>query len=43
MRKLTCELPQLKGYTENYAAATYAIHDEDHTLGNLLRWMIMKK
>ncbi|ORY92951.1 RNA polymerase Rpb3/Rpb11 dimerization domain-domain-containing protein [Leucosporidium creatinivorum] len=32
----------LPGYTEGYTAATYCIQDEDHTLGNLLRWMIMK-
>ncbi|KAK4049086.1 RNA polymerase subunit AC19 [Microbotryomycetes sp. JL221] len=32
----------LPGYTEGYTAATYCIKDEDHTLGNLLRWMLMK-
>jgi DNA-directed RNA polymerase subunit L len=33
----------LPGFTEGYTAATYCILNEDHTLGNLLRWMIMKK
>ncbi|KAK4047707.1 RNA polymerase subunit AC19 [Microbotryomycetes sp. JL201] len=32
----------LPGFTEGYTAATYCIMDEDHTLGNLLRWMLMK-
>jgi DNA-directed RNA polymerase I and III subunit RPAC2 len=25
------------------SAATYQIFDESHTMGNTLRWMIMKK
>ncbi|KDE06575.1 hypothetical protein MVLG_03072 [Microbotryum lychnidis-dioicae p1A1 Lamole] len=32
----------LPGFTEGYTAVTYCINDEDHTLGNLLRWMLMK-
>ncbi|KAK1232933.1 RNA polymerase subunit AC19 [Marasmius sp. AFHP31] len=32
----------MKGATENLSAATYQIHDESHTIGNALRWMIMK-
>ncbi|GAA5871064.1 hypothetical protein JCM3774_005101 [Rhodotorula dairenensis] len=32
----------LPGATEGYTQATFCILDEDHTLGNLLRWMLMK-
>ncbi|KAH9946881.1 RBP11-like subunits of RNA polymerase [Amylocystis lapponica] len=32
----------LKGAELNLSAATYQIHDEGHTLGNPLRWMLMK-
>ncbi|KAM0752804.1 RBP11-like subunits of RNA polymerase [Meredithblackwellia eburnea MCA 4105] len=32
----------LPGATDNLTAATYCIYEEDHTLGNLLRWMLMK-
>ncbi|KAG8902005.1 RNA polymerase subunit AC19 [Tulasnella sp. 403] len=32
----------LKGATPNLSAATYCIQEEGHTLGNALRWMLMK-
>ncbi|POY74851.1 hypothetical protein BMF94_2124 [Rhodotorula taiwanensis] len=32
----------LPGATEGYIQATFCILEEDHTLGNLLRWMLMK-
>jgi DNA-directed RNA polymerase I and III subunit RPAC2 len=34
---------QLDGATPGLTAATFNIKDEDHTLGNALRWMVMKK
>ncbi|KAK0480635.1 RBP11-like subunits of RNA polymerase [Armillaria novae-zelandiae] len=34
---------QMSGASEDMSAATYKIHDESHTIGNVLRWMIMKK
>ena len=34
---------QLKGAAPDLSAATYQIHDESHTIGNALRWMLMKK
>ena len=35
---------QLQGaLAPDLSAATYQIHDESHTLGNALRWMLMKK
>ena len=34
---------QLKGATPDLSAATFQIADESHTIGNALRWMIMKK
>jgi len=34
---------QLPGATADLSAASYCILDEDHTLGNLIRWMVMKK
>ncbi|KAJ7204781.1 RBP11-like subunits of RNA polymerase [Mycena pura] len=33
----------MKGASPDLSAATYQIHDETHTIGNALRWMIMKK
>lgn len=33
----------MSGASEDMSAATYKIHDESHTIGNALRWMIMKK
>ncbi|KAJ3551834.1 hypothetical protein NM688_g4480 [Phlebia brevispora] len=32
----------LKGAEPDLSAATYQIHDESHTIGNSLRWMLMK-
>ncbi|TFK46783.1 RBP11-like subunits of RNA polymerase [Heliocybe sulcata] len=32
----------LKGAAPDLSAATYQIHNESHTIGNALRWMIMK-
>lgn len=34
---------KLKGASPDLSAATYQIYDESHTIGNALRWMIMKK
>jgi DNA-directed RNA polymerase subunit L len=33
----------MKGAEPDLSAATFQIFDETHTLGNALRWMIMKK
>src|SRR5271155_2333610 len=38
--KLIFKLP---GHTEDLTAVTFQIIDEDHTLGNALRYIIMKK
>ncbi|KAH7913296.1 DNA-directed RNA polymerase [Hygrophoropsis aurantiaca] len=32
----------MKGATPDLSAATYQIFDESHTIGNALRWMLMK-
>jgi len=32
----------MKGAEPDLSAATFQIHDEGHTIGNALRWMIMK-
>ncbi|KZT19945.1 RBP11-like subunits of RNA polymerase [Neolentinus lepideus HHB14362 ss-1] len=32
----------LKGAAPDLSAATFQIHDESHTIGNALRWMVMK-
>ena len=34
---------QLRGAASDLSAATFQIADESHTIGNALRWMIMKK
>jgi DNA-directed RNA polymerase subunit L len=34
---------KMKGADPDLSKATYRIEDEDHTLGNALRWMLMKK
>lgn len=34
---------QLRGAAPDLSAATYCIAEESHTLGNALRWMLMKK
>ncbi|KZT64560.1 RBP11-like subunits of RNA polymerase [Daedalea quercina L-15889] len=39
----TPKIKILQGALEpDLSAATYQIHDESHTLGNALRWMLMK-
>ncbi|PFH49573.1 hypothetical protein AMATHDRAFT_76126 [Amanita thiersii Skay4041] len=36
-------MPKIKlGHEPDLSAATYQIHDESHTIGNALRWMLMK-
>ena len=32
----------MKGAEPDLSAATFQIHDESHTMGNALRWMLMK-
>jgi len=32
----------MKGAAQDLSAATYRIYDESHTIGNALRWMLMK-
>ncbi|KAG5646351.1 hypothetical protein DXG03_003674 [Asterophora parasitica] len=32
----------MKGSEPDLSAATYQIYDESHTIGNALRWMLMK-
>ncbi|KAH8113616.1 RBP11-like subunits of RNA polymerase [Phellopilus nigrolimitatus] len=32
----------MKGAAPDLSAATFRIHDEGHTVGNALRWMLMK-
>ncbi|KAF8068958.1 DNA-directed RNA polymerase [Lyophyllum atratum] len=32
----------MKGSESDLSAATYQIYDESHTVGNALRWMLMK-
>lgn len=34
---------QLPGHEPDYSACTFCLWEEDHTLGNALRWMIMKE
>lgn len=34
---------QLRGAAPDLSAATFQIADESHTIGNALRWMVMKK
>lgn len=42
----TCQLQDEKilalSMTDNMDAVTFSIKDEDHTIGNALRWVIMK-
>ncbi|KAJ7461745.1 RBP11-like subunits of RNA polymerase [Mycena galericulata] len=42
MAELPPKVTIMKGATPDLSAATYQIHDESHTIGNALRWMIMK-
>jgi len=34
---------QLPGYDTELSAVTFCIMDEDHTMGNALRYMLMKE
>lgn len=40
---LTITLLELPGAEPNLASASYCIRNESHTLGNAVRWMLMKK
>ncbi|KIP06355.1 hypothetical protein PHLGIDRAFT_107101 [Phlebiopsis gigantea 11061_1 CR5-6] len=42
MAEVIPKLRVLKGAEPDLSAATYQIHDESHTIGNSLRWMLMK-
>ncbi|KAJ7185777.1 RBP11-like subunits of RNA polymerase [Mycena filopes] len=42
MADLPPKVTIMKGATPDLSAATYQIHDESHTIGNALRWMLMK-
>ncbi|EKM57954.1 uncharacterized protein PHACADRAFT_116447 [Phanerochaete carnosa HHB-10118-sp] len=42
MTEVPPKLRILKGAEPDLSAATYQIHDESHTIGNSLRWMLMK-
>ncbi|KAJ7634644.1 RBP11-like subunits of RNA polymerase [Roridomyces roridus] len=42
MAELPPKVTIMKGATPDLSAATYQIHDETHTIGNALRWMLMK-
>ncbi|KAJ7644138.1 RBP11-like subunits of RNA polymerase [Roridomyces roridus] len=42
MAELPAKVTIMKGATPDLSAATYQIHDETHTIGNALRWMLMK-
>jgi hypothetical protein len=40
---LTNDSSKMPGAPADLSAATYQIDNETHTLGNALRWMVMKK
>lgn len=40
---LNGKIQLLPGYTSDLSAATYCLVQEDHTLGNCIRWMLMKE
>ncbi|KII89066.1 hypothetical protein PLICRDRAFT_91513 [Plicaturopsis crispa FD-325 SS-3] len=42
MAELPPKISIMKGAEPDLSAATFRIHDESHTIGNALRWMIMK-
>ncbi|KAJ7692355.1 hypothetical protein B0H14DRAFT_3531490 [Mycena olivaceomarginata] len=42
MAELPAKVTIMKGVFPDLSAATYQIHDESHTIGNALRWMLMK-
>jgi DNA-directed RNA polymerase I and III subunit RPAC2 len=37
------KLTLLPGYEPDFSAVTFCLKEEDHTLGNSLRYMIMKE
>lgn len=40
---LADKLTLLPGYDSSYSAVTFCLQEEDHTLGNSLRYMVMKE
>ncbi|KAJ7594932.1 RBP11-like subunits of RNA polymerase [Mycena floridula] len=38
----TPKITIMKGAAPDLSAATFQIYDEDHTIGNAVRWMLMK-
>ncbi|KAI6168453.1 DNA-directed RNA polymerase [Pisolithus thermaeus] len=42
MSEASPKIKIMKGAAPDLSAATYQIFDETHTMGNALRWMIMK-
>ncbi|KAI6116197.1 DNA-directed RNA polymerase [Pisolithus sp. B1] len=42
MSEATPKIKIMKGAAPDLSAVTYQIFDETHTMGNALRWMIMK-
>ncbi|KAI0642603.1 RBP11-like subunits of RNA polymerase [Trametes meyenii] len=42
MAEPTPKIKILKNSAPDFSAATFQIHDESHTIGNALRWMLMK-
>ncbi|KAJ7269660.1 RBP11-like subunits of RNA polymerase [Mycena rebaudengoi] len=42
MAELPAKVTIMKGAAPDLSAATYQIFDESHTIGNALRWMLMK-
>ncbi|KAH7926160.1 RBP11-like subunits of RNA polymerase [Leucogyrophana mollusca] len=42
MAESTPKIKIMKGAAADLSAATYQIFDESHTIGNALRWMLMK-
>ncbi|GLB42287.1 putative RBP11-like subunits of RNA polymerase [Lyophyllum shimeji] len=42
MAELIKKITIMKGAEPDLSAATYQIYDESHTMGNALRWMLMK-
>lgn len=42
-RRSPTDRMQLPGHEPDYSACTFCLTHEDHTLGNALRWIIMKE
>ncbi|KAJ2933915.1 hypothetical protein H1R20_g3152, partial [Candolleomyces eurysporus] len=42
MTEVPPKIKVLQGTSPDLSAATYQIYDESHTIGNSLRWMLMK-